>query len=79
MNFRKCFRFLAVTCMKLKLETQLKTLTHIVDEKQVVRTDAMAIISSLNASQKLLISELLKLLKLVLTVTATNAFNETSY
>ena len=50
MNFSKCFRFLAVTCMKLKLETQLKTLTHIVDEKQVGITDAMAISSSLNAS-----------------------------
>ena len=79
MNFSKCFRFLAVTCMKLKLETQLKTLTHIVDEKQVGITDAMAIISSLNASQKLLVSELLKFLKLVLTVTATNALSEISY
>ena len=79
MNFSKCFRFLVVTCMKLKLETQLKTLTHIVDEKQVGITDAMAIISSLNASQKLLVSELLKLLKLVLTVTATNALSKRSY
>ena len=79
MNFSKCFRFLAVTCMKLKLETQLKTLTQIVDEKQVGITDGMAIISSLNASQKLLVSELLKLLKLVLTVTATNALSERSY
>ena len=79
MNFSKCFRFLAVTCMKLKLETQLKTLTHIVDEKQVGVAVAMAIISSLNASQKLLVSELLKLLKLVLTVTATNALSKRSY
>ena len=39
---------------KFKLETQLKTLTHIVDEKQVAIKDAITIISSLNASQKLL-------------------------
>ena len=43
---------------KLKLETQLKTLTHIVDEKQVAIKDVTTIISSLNASQKLLVSEL---------------------
>ena len=65
--------------MKLKLETQLKTLTHIVDEKQVGITDAMAIISSLNATPNLSVSEPLKLLKLVLTVTATNALSERSY
>ena len=41
---------------KFKLETQLKTLTHIVDEKQVAIKDAITIISSLNASQKLLVS-----------------------
>ena len=46
---------------KFKLETQLKTLTHIVDEKQIRIKDAIAIISSLNASQKLLVSEVLKL------------------
>ena len=79
MNFSKCFRFLAMTCMKLKLETQLKTLTHIFDEKQVGITDTRTIISSLNTSQKLLVSELLKLFKLVLTVTATTALSERSY
>ena len=35
---------------KFKLETQLKTFTHIVDEKQVGIKDAITIISSLNAS-----------------------------
>ena len=35
---------------EFKLETQLKTLTHIVDEKQVAIKDAITIISSLNAS-----------------------------
>ena len=56
---------------KFKLETQLKTLTYIVDEKQVKIKDAVTIISSLNASQKLLVSEVLKLIKLILTVTLT--------
>ena len=36
-----------------KLKTQLKTLTYIVDEKQVAIKDAITIISSLNVSQKL--------------------------
>ena len=49
---------------KFKLETQLTTLTHIIDEKQV----AIKIISSLNASQKMLVSEVLKLVKLILLV-----------
>ena len=48
---------------KSKLE---KTLTHIVNEKQVGIKDAITIISSLNASQKLLISEVLRLVKLML-------------
>ena len=39
-----------------KLETQLKTLTHIVDKKQVGIKHAITIISSLNAYQKLLVS-----------------------
>ena len=63
---------------KFKLETQLKTLTHIIDEKQVAIKDAITIISSLNASQKLLVSEVLKLVKLILTVPATNAVSERS-
>ena len=58
---------------EFKLETQLKTLTHIVDEKQVGVKDAITIISSSNVSQKLLVSEVLKLAKLILTVPATNA------
>ena len=35
----------------------MKTLTHIDDEKQVGIKDAMAIISSSNASQMLLVSD----------------------
>ena len=38
---------------KFRLKTQLKTLTYIVDEKQVAIKDAITIISSLNVSQKL--------------------------
>ena len=48
---------------KFKLETQLKTLIHIVDEKQVGIKYATKIISSLNPSQKLLVSAVLKLVK----------------
>ena len=47
---------------KFKLGTQFKTLTHIANEKQVGIKDAMTIISLLNASKKLLVSESLKLL-----------------
>ena len=63
---------------KFKLETQMKTLTHIVDEKEVGVKDAITIISSLYASQKLLVSEVLKLVKLILTAPSTNAFSEIS-
>ena len=63
---------------KFKLETQLKTLIHIVDEKEVGIKDASTIISLLNASQKLLVSEVLQLVKLILTVPATNAVGERS-
>ena len=61
---------------KFKLETQLKTLTHIVDEKKVGIKDAVTIISSLNASKKLLVCEALKLVKLILAVPPTNAVSE---
>ena len=63
---------------KFKLETQLTTLTHIIDEKQVAMKDAIKIISSLNASQRMLVSEVLKLVKLILLVPATNAVSERS-
>ena len=63
---------------KFKLETQLKILTHIVDEKQVAIKHAITIISSLNGSRKLLVSEALKCVKLILTVPATNAVSERS-
>ena len=61
---------------KFKLEIQLKTLTHIVDKKQVGIKDIITITSSLNASQKMLVSEVLKLVKLILTVPTTNAVSE---
>ena len=60
------------------LQTQLKTLTHIVDEKEAGTKDVIMIISLLNASQKLLVSEVLKFVKLILTVSATNAVSERS-
>ena len=60
MNFSKCFRFFSSDLHKFKLETQVKTLAHTVDEKEVGTKDAIAIILSLNASQKLLISGVLK-------------------
>ena len=63
---------------KFKLKTQLKTLTYIADEKQVRVKDAITIISSLNASQKLLVSEMLKLVELILVVPVTNAISERS-
>ena len=61
-----------------QLETQLKTLAHIVDEKEVELKDAISIISSSNASKMLLVSEALKLVMLILTVPATNAVSERS-
>ena len=64
MNFRKC---LSINLHKFKLQTQLKTFIHIVNEKQVAVKDAITTISSLYVSQKLLVSEVLKLVKLILT------------
>ena len=47
---------------------------HIADENQVEKKkDATELISSLNAFQKLLVSKVPKLVKLILTVPATNA------
>ena len=52
-------------------------MTHIVDEKkQVAIKDVTTVISSLNASQKLLVSEVFKLVRLILTLLASNAVNE---
>ena len=61
---------------KFKLETQIKTFKNIVDEKQVGIKEAIKIISSLNASRKLLVSEVLKLVKLILLVPTTNVASE---
>ena len=51
-------------------------MTYIVDEKQVAIKDAITILSSLNASQKLLVSKVLRLVELILTVPATIAVSE---
>ena len=52
--------FFSSNLYKFKLESQMKILTVIVDEKQVGIKDAITIISSLNTSQKLEVSEVLK-------------------
>ena len=63
---------------KVKLGTRLKTLTHIADEKQVKIKYSIRIISSLNASQMFLVSEVLRLVKLILTAPPTNVASEKS-
>ena len=63
---------------KFKWQIQLKTLIRISDEKQVGIKDAIKIVWSLYASQKLLVFEMLKLIKLILTVPATNGVSEIS-
>ena len=78
-ELQQMYSFFSNDLHKFKLKTQLKTLTHIVHEKQVAIKDAITIISSLNASQKLLVSEVLKLVKLILTVPATNSVSERSF
>ena len=49
---------------------------NIVDEKQVGIKETIKIISSLNASRKLLMSEVRKLVKLILLVPSTNVVSE---
>ena len=51
---------------------------NIVDEKQFGTKEAIKIISPLNASPKLLVSEVLKLVKLILLVPTTNVASERS-
>ena len=77
-ELQQMFPFFNSDLHKFKLEIQLKTLTHIVDEKKVGIKDAITIISSLNASQKMLAPEVLKLVKLILTVPTTSAVSERS-
>ena len=62
-QFQQMSSFFIRVLDKFKLETQLKTLIYIVDEKQVGIKYATKIISSLNPSQKLLVSAVLKLVK----------------
>ena len=78
-EFQQMCSFFSSDLHKFKFETQLKTFTHIVNEKQAAIKDAITIITSLNAPEKLLVSEALKLVKLILTVPATNAVSERSY
>ena len=54
----------------------MKTLKDIAHEKQVGIKEAIKLISSLDAYQKLLVSEVLKLVKLILLVPITNAVSE---
>ena len=75
---QKMFSFFSSDLHKFKLKTQLKALTNIADEKEVAIKDAIKIISSLNSSQKLLVSEELRLVKLILTVPASIAVSERS-
>ena len=51
---------------------------NIVDEKQIGIKEAIKIVSSLNGSRKLLVSEVLKLVVLILLVPTTNAVSERS-
>ena len=63
---------------KFKLETQIKTLKNVADETQVGIKETIKIISSLNASRKLLASEVLELVELILLVLTTNVASERS-
>ena len=49
---------------------------NIIDEKEVGIKEVIKIISSLNASRKLLVSEVLRLVELILLVPTTNAVSE---
>ena len=60
------------------LLTHLKTLNYIVDEKQVGIKDAITVISPFSASQKSFVSDVLKFVKLIVTVPATNIVSERS-
>ena len=63
---------------KFKLETQIKTLKNVVDEKQVGIKEAIKIISSLNAFRKLLVFEAFRFVKLILLIPTTNTVSEKS-
>ena len=75
LNFSNIFAF-SNDLDKFKLETQIKTFKNIVDEKQDGIKEAIKIISSLNASRKLSVSEVPKLVKSILLVPTTNAVSE---
>ena len=77
MNFSNTFPF-SNELDKFKLETQIKTLKNIVDEKQFGTKEAIKIFSPLNASRKLLVSEVLKLVKLILLAPTTYVASERS-
>ena len=56
----------------------MKTWKNVADEKQVRIKETIKIISSLNVSRKLLVSEVLELVELILLVPTTNAVSERS-
>ena len=77
-KFHQYLRFFLQWPNKVKLETQIKTLKNIVDEKLVGLKEAITIISSINVSRKLLVPEVLKLVRLILLVPTTIAVSERS-
>ena len=63
---------------KFKLETKVKTFKNVADETKAGIKEAIKINMSLNASRKLLLSDLLPLVKLILLVPTTNAVSKRS-
>ena len=68
-SFRKFLEKVRASNQKLEIDDQ-----QVVDEKKI--KEAIKIISSLNKSRKLLVSEVLRLVKLILLVPTTNAVSE---
>ena len=75
-ELQQMFLFFSSDLDKFKLEAQPKTLTRIVNEKQVGIKGELKIISPINSSQKLLLSEVLQLAQLILIVPVSNAVSE---
>ena len=68
-SFRKFLEKVRASNQKLEIDDQ-----QVVDEKKI--KEAIKIISSLNKSRKLLVSEVLRLVMLILLVPTTNAVSE---
>ena len=71
-SFRKLLKKVRASKQKLEIDDQ-----QVVDEKKK-KKETIQIISSLNKSRKLLVSEVLRLVKLILLVPSTNAISERS-